>query len=273
MRTINSDWLFEQDNIEVSIYSDIGGREEQQDCACALSGENELFAAVCDGMGGMSGGKLASRTVIGWLQEQYLKKDKQEEFPFFFERMLEETDSQVYFLQDEYRRRIGAGTTLVAAGIQGKFLYWLSVGDSRLYIKRGRELVQVTRDHNYFLELNEWLAAGKITCDQYEHERSRGEALISYIGIGGVEVFDLGRRPLCLKEGDLLLLTTDGLWKALTEKIIFQVLDEECDLKEKAQRLMHKVRQPQSCLDNMTFILIYIRHIPEEVFVDEKDNM
>lgn len=273
MRTINCEWLDGQNNIECRVYSDIGGREEQQDCACVIAREQELFAAVCDGMGGLSGGRLASRTAIAWLQEQYLKKDREEAFPAFLERMLEETDSRVFFLEDDYSRKLHAGTTLVAAGIRDGFLYWLSVGDSRLYIKRGRELVQVTRDHNYLLELNSWLVAGKITRAQYEQERRKGEALISYIGMGGIEVFDLGKTPLLLQKDDLLLLTTDGLWKALEEKTIFQVLDEEQDLEWKVQRLAQEIQQPQTSRDNMTFILLRVNRITEKGVEYEKNDM
>ncbi len=265
MKTVNIEKMDSGSRYEVASFSYIGGRQEQQDCACAVVKEDELLAAVCDGMGGMSGGRIASRTVIEYLKNQYQGKTD-ETFLEFFKRMLEEADEQVFFLKDDYRRKLNAGTTLVAAGIQGDELYWLSVGDSRLYIKRGHEMAQLTRDHNYFLQLNDWYSSGKITKEQYDGEKAKGEALISYVGMGGIEVFDLGSTPFKLKVGDVLLLATDGLWRFINGAQILEILDTDESLKEKAERLYEFTKQipNKEEQDNTTFVLIKISCMEEE---------
>lgn len=244
-------------SVNVEINSDIGNREEQQDCCCTLSVDGGFFAAVCDGMGGMEQGRVASQAAVSWLLENVGKKRVEEDFASFFLRIVDQLDERIYLL-GEGQRKLHAGTTLSCVGVSGNRLYWLSVGDSRIYVCRGEEFVCLTRDHNYFLELNEWKEQELITEEQYESEAGKGEALISYLGMGGVEVYDLSREPLELLPGDLVLLATDGLWKAVDDKRMRDIMCAGNSLKVKKQLLSDEARRHPGYRDNMTYIILQI---------------
>jgi protein phosphatase len=114
-----------------------------------------------------------------------------------------------------------AGTTAVAALVVGSAAYWLSVGDSRIYLLRDHEIFQITRDHNYELELKFARDAGETISEAMKAERP--DALISYLGMGGLTLADTGK--INLKSEDSLLLCSDGLFKTLTDREIAQMLD------------------------------------------------
>jgi len=202
----------------------IGTREEQQDCSFVHCEEDRAFAAVCDGMGGMGYGSKASAVAVTKLRELLDQAQAQEPIPAFFLRAVDILDEGVVNLKDDKGEKCNAGTTIVATAIDHDKLYWLSVGDSRLYILRGNEMARVTRDHNYFLSLKKMKQDAEINTLQFNQEAKRGDALISFIGMGGVQIMDINEIPFQLLPGDIILLTTDGLTKALKDNEILDVL-------------------------------------------------
>ena len=234
----------------------IGTRDEQQDSAFQKVGNESAVAIVCDGMGGLESGKIASLSATEKFKELYEKKDPGEAFPSFFLKAVDILDEFVSHLKNADGERLGAGTTLTAVAIENDMLFWLSIGDSRLYILRGDELVQVTRDHNYFLRLDQMLKEQEINESKYQAEAARGEALISFIGMGGIEVMDLSNTPFQLLPNDTLLLTTDGLYKALSDEEIKQCL---CitDIEEAVMTLINKASEnARKAQDNTTCVII-----------------
>ena len=202
----------------------LGTRAEQQDCCFAQNTQNTAFAVVCDGMGGLGYGSKASAVAMAALRELFAQKQQAQPMPEFFLRAVDVLDECVVNLKDSKGEKCNAGTTIVAAAIDDNKLHWLSVGDSRLYILRGNEIAQITRDHNYFLSLKKMKQNAEITTLQFYQEAKRGEALISYIGMGGVQIMDINEAPFQLLPGDIILLTTDGLTKALQDNEILAIL-------------------------------------------------
>jgi len=240
----------------VAMKSIVGTRDKQEDCAFHNVGNQEMIGVVCDGMGGHKNGKLASEMTIKKFKDLYEKKDQNETFPSFYLKTIDILDELVYHLKNEHGQRLDAGTTFTAAAIKDDELSWLSVGDSRLYILRDDELVQVTRDHNYFLRLNQMRRDNKISEKQYKDEATNGEALISFIGMGGIEIMDINHAPFKLLSNDLVLLTTDGLYKALSDKEIRQCLRTE-GINDALNTLIDQVEtKAYKFQDNTTCILI-----------------
>lgn len=211
----------------------IGSRSMQQDSyripsenvsafARRLSGE---LMVLCDGMGGMQGGELASRicadTVLqGFYAGQYIADPQA-----FFRAALAKADTVISALTDADGRSLRSGTTCVAALIRGDKLYWASAGDSRIYLYSAGRLRQITRDHNYSLTLLQRVAAGEITQAQALNDPQR-DALISYVGKGKIAIIDTGVEQLSYARGDAVILCSDGLYRALSEQEIAAVLQK-----------------------------------------------
>ena len=245
--------------MEISIVgkSIIGTREDQQDSYYLCTKKHSAFAVVCDGMGGSIGGDAASQTVAEKFKQLYEAKNADEPIPSFFLRAIDILDESIVHLQKESQETSGAGTTIVAVMIQNGGLYWLSVGDSRLYILRGSEIVQVTRDHNFALSL-ENLTETESHEAMHNHDRHRPDALISFIGMGGVKIFDINETPFHLQLDDRVLLTTDGLTKALTDREILLYAQGK-PLEAAMESLLREATgKAAASQDNTTCVLIHI---------------
>ena len=227
-------------SMKIGTSSIIGTRKYQQDALFVGKNNGMVLAVVCDGMGGMTSGDLASKTAIQIIGEDFFKLPPDADIPTFFSNEVDRMDAEVSKIAAESDGP-GSGTTIVAVIERGGIIYRLSVGDSRILVIRGNEIATINRDHNYRLMMDADLEAGKITLEEYQKEEKNAEALISFIGIGGVPIVDIGKGTQ-LMENDIIILSSDGLYKRLSNAEIFEtVMCEEPDMKRAARRLTEVV--------------------------------
>ena len=247
----------------VSVLSVIGDRADQQDCFGFSMQTEEGIVVVCDGMGGHAGGQKASNLAV-----QKLLEDYEDRYPIafpdlFLEEEVRKIDREIHSFGLENGEPLQAGSTIVSVFIRDRRLYWMSVGDSRLYLYRNGELVRVTQDHIYKTVLDERLSAEEITRVEYKREECRGEALISFLGIGDLQLVDNNTAPFSLKPDDKLLLMSDGLYKLLSDEEIASLTDNFRNISEALQAInltAEKKAEKQSLQrDNMTVALIRIK--------------
>lgn len=231
--------------INTAMATHIGTREYQQDAAYVcdpLYEEGIAFAILCDGMGGMAGGERVSSEVVAFMANRIAALEKGQDIPDFLEKAAADANAMV--LAQNAGTGQDSGTTLIAAIIRDGGLYWLNVGDSRIYIVRAGEIARMTRDHNFALELQEMVEAGRITQQQADAD-PRKDALVSYIGAPVLEIVDVNRGLFQLEYGDILLLCSDGLTKILPDEEILKVVKAGgSDIHESARAL------PLTAFDN-----------------------
>lgn len=243
--------------VTAGVSSIIGTRNNQQDSLYVKCGEKASIGIVCDGMGGMEGGELASQTAVKILAEDF-ETYPETKVPWFLRQEAVKMDEAVAELTDAGGKAMNAGTTIVAIIIQENQLYWLSVGDSRIYIMRQNEFIQVNRDHNYKMRLDAQREADMISEEEYYIRMEKGEALISYIGMGDVSLMDINQVPFPLIDGDVVLLCSDGLYKRLEDEEIQEIIQSELpDVDEAANKLTRIVMDKTTgSQDNTSVILI-----------------
>ena len=242
-----------------TVRSVIGNRDEQQDAAATVEDGADFLAVVCDGMGGLNNGSLASSSTVNKLCELFKTRNRAEKIQDFFLYSVDILDEQVVSFRDNEGDPLHAGTTIVAVNVKGNELHWLSVGDSRLYLLRGSEIVQATRDHNYYLQLE---SMKNLIGDEFsptQEDVAKGNALISFIGIGGIETMDISTNAVQLYPGDVILLSSDGLFKVLSDAQIQFLIRENADLEQAADALLAAAEQAAPATrDNITFIIIQV---------------
>lgn len=249
--------------------SAVGNRDYQQDAVyvtpskiLASNKKTRVLAMVCDGMGGMADGGKASRTAIQMMVQGFLKVEKEPVFdiPVFFRQGILAADRAIAEFPKENGR--GSGTTMVACIAEDNKLYWASVGDSRIYIIRGRQIQQVTRDHNYWLRLQEKVAAGEITMEAAMADRKK-EALISYLGMGNVSLMDINMTPFEMQYGDIVMLCSDGITKTLPDSQIKDIIIADAVKPEqKAEALVEAATHANShSQDNTSVVLIHYEEV------------
>ncbi len=241
--------------MEFESRSFIGSRAEQQDHYNVIQDQKGLFAVLCDGMGGRKNGSLAAQSAVDIFSASYMRRNIDVD-PKFLLTTAERADRYIATgIEDK------SGCTVICTFIDAdKKLMWVSVGDSRLYVFRSGRLRQVTKDHNYFYLLNRKLENNEINKEEYKTAGTRGEALISFLGMNGFELADISIRPLALLDGDIVLLTSDGLYKSLGDADIEKLLAlHHGDLCVCADSFLDQVRTSNmSSIDNTSFILIKI---------------
>lgn len=208
----------------------IGSRNYQQDCYgfsdrgdVEFIGHGGFLAVLCDGMGGMEHGDLASQAAVRALLDAYALKTPEESIPQALERAVREANRRVLAFAESVGRQEGVGTTLVAAVLHANSLYFISVGDSALFHLGGGQLQLVNRHHVYGNLLDQAVARGVMSRDEAENHPER-ESLTSFIGIQVLREIDRNTEPWPLREGETVLLASDGMFKTLERSEILACL-------------------------------------------------
>lgn len=244
--------------VEIGTASIIGSRKSQQDSVFGYASDGYALGIVCDGMGGLSGGEVASRVALESLADAWFAQQDVSDIPAFFRREAISADEKVYRQEAMDGSRLQAGTTIVAAVVRKKELYWLSVGDSKLYFIRGQEILSLNVEHNYRMQLNTMLRQGKLTAQEYAAEEYRAEALTSYLGIGSLSQMDISTKAYPLADGDVILLASDGLYRSLSEEEILAIVRRNGqDMQQAAQALTAAVKGRKK-QDNTSVVILRI---------------
>jgi PPM family protein phosphatase len=179
-----------------------------------------LFA-VCDGMGGAAAGEVASQMAVDLvydLMTHVATPRSRDDLARNLVRAVEEAGLRIYNEARADRTRRGMGTTATVAALLDSRLFLAQVGDSRGYLLRGEQLVQVTRDQSL---VNQLIEAGQLTeeeAETFEHNNIILQAL------GTSETVQVDLTYVDLRAGDTLLLCSDGLSGMLRDAELREVL-------------------------------------------------
>lgn len=217
----------------LGLSSVLGTRPYQQDrvggCGFVSDKGNAVFAVLCDGMGGMAQGDRASEHCKSRFVKEFLDTPHDwEKIPGELVRISKQMDKEVAAFEDDSGQPLKSGTTMVAACLRGTELFWISIGDSRIYVYENKKLRQITRDHSYSLKLDKMVAQGKMSRERADAE-PRKDALISYIGMGNTTLIDGNKTAMVLKSDSIVLLCSDGVTKLLSDsqiENIFEVMED-----------------------------------------------
>lgn len=198
-----------------------GGRRYNQDRVAYSYSKDALLLMVADGMGGHLHGEVAAQIAVQMLAELFQRQARstlRNPFVFLHDAFLA-AHNAIGDYAAEHQLLESPRTTCVACVVQNDEAYWAHVGDSRLYHFRGGTLLSRTLDHS---RVQQMLDEGKITEAELTTHPERNKI---YNCLGGLLPPDVElSRKVPVREGDTLLLCSDGLWGALSEAEIGAVL-------------------------------------------------
>ncbi|MGB9233416.1 MAG: Stp1/IreP family PP2C-type Ser/Thr phosphatase [Terriglobales bacterium] len=246
--------------IEVSGQSDIGCLRKNNEDSLAYwePEEDEKFARqgrlaiVADGMGGYEGGQEASRIAVDTVVEKYRDYDGNDPQQALMEG-LQAAHEEVRRYGTTHPELQGMGTTCTAAAIVGDALYYVHVGDTRLYLIRDGRITQVTRDHSYVGRLVE---AGMITREEAEKHPQRN-ILTAAVGTAPDLFMDAPGRPEPLRPDDAIVICTDGLWGQVQDQEILEAVEKQSV--EGAGRHLIELARQRGGPDNITVHILRLR--------------
>jgi protein phosphatase len=144
------------------------------------------------------------------------------------------------------------GTTVVAALLCEEVLAIAHVGDSRLYLVRNGTIRALTKDHSWVAEQ---ILKGFITEEEAKCSPRRN-IVTKALGVGSSIDVELTEVPV--KSGDMLLLCSDGLTRAVHQNDILRILSESENLSTMSDRLILMANEAGGD-DNTTVIIVALR--------------
>ena len=236
-----------------------GSREYQEDAflttpldAEVATSKSSVLAVVADGMGGHAAGNIASNIVVSTIKKQFTGEfGKQDTAHLLRASLLDANDA----LKDAIKQTPaleGMGCTMVACALAKGKLWWVSVGDSHLYLLRDRQLLKKNEDHSYGGYIDRMKAQGLDV--EPEPSLSRNMLMSALTGDEIAEI-DCPDKPLQLLPGDRVIIASDGL-DTLTPATILQFSAWSKTAKECVEALLKAVEDAGIPRQDNTTVLV-----------------
>ena len=230
--------------------TDKGLRRDSNQDSSLINKDLGLFI-VADGMGGHSGGEVASSMAVETVEEiilqpEILKKSPREVMILAYE----EASRRIFDkAATERPELVGMGTTMVIAYIRGKNIYIGNVGDSRCYLFKKPFLWQITEDHSL---LNEQVRAGLVNEEQIQNFVGRN-VITRSVGYERDVHPDVIEREIV--PGELYLICSDGLSSLVPDRRISEILNQNPP--QKAVQALVEQALANGGDDNVTVLALY----------------
>lgn len=187
-------------------------------------GDNSAWAVVCDGMGGVGGGNIASSLAIKTISDAVISSFRtnmtSNSIRNLFKSAFSAANVKILNRSREDEALKGMGTTAVAVVVCENIAHIVHVGDSRAYILRNGDLMQITRDHSIVQSM---LEQGEIDVEQAKHHPRKN---IITRAIGVLDSIEPEYNEIEINDSDVILLCTDGLTNFVEDNKIKQILCE-----------------------------------------------
>lgn len=202
------------------IDSRIGGRKENQDSAGLKETNLGYLVVVCDGMGGMQGGRVASQLAVQTILESVASADKQSNPSMTLIKAIRNANMAIIEEGQKNMSLQGMGTTVTALLLTPYSALTAYVGDSRIYQLRNGKKVFRTFDHSMVFEM----VRKKVISEEQARLSAQSNVILKALGITPDIEVEIEERPYL--KGDRFILCTDGFWGAMPEEEFVRHLSE-----------------------------------------------
>jgi serine/threonine protein phosphatase PrpC len=182
-----------------------------------LSSKGMLFV-VADGMGGHSGGEIASRLAVDVITRRYYQETA--DVQASLKKAILEANGKIFDEAFKDRTLFGMGTTCTALVLKEGKAFAAHVGDSRLYLLRNSEIYLLTEDHSAVMQM---VKKGLLNLEQARHHPDKNIILRALGSHATVEI-TTWNHPLPVRVGDQFLLCSDGLYDLVEDVEIKTIL-------------------------------------------------
>lgn len=255
----------------------LGARAEQQD-AFGFSDKDDdgfvrhggVLAVVADGMGGHAHGGNASRIAVQTFLHEYMAKPVHRPIIDALHQAFVSANAAVCAFAEAVGELDNCGTTLLAAVVhpESHSLNWIGAGDSRLYLIRDHQWIQLTTDATYANVLLNQQIKGMGLGNEWQRDGPL-RALTSFLGVPETGDIDCSLRGFKLHAGDWLVLCTDGVYNTLDPAECLACLTGEpqraCENLILAVSAKHQSHQ-----DNATVAVIACNFTPDPSYMKRR---
>lgn len=230
----------------------------EESATALVVGDHGLLLMVADGMGGAASGELASsmaseailETLVG--QMESAGWGNAEKFATALRDATEQANSRIHQHAREFPEHRGMGTTATVAGLLGDRLFLAQVGDSRAYLIRHGQAIQITKDQSLMQRLVE---AGELTEAEAEASERRN-IILQALGPDAQVTVDITHQQV--RDGDTLIICSDGLSGLVRADEIARLANAERDVEQLCHRLIDRANELGGP-DNITVIAAHFQ--------------
>ncbi len=244
--------------------SDIGRKRETNQDSIFIGNSNKLYV-VADGMGGHSGGDLASTMAIKYLAEKVKELRsgvdiKEAEHDQILKESVLYANNKIKHYADSEPSLKGMGTTVVSVYFANEKVNIANVGDSRAYVITNGQIFQLSKDHSVIQE--------KINFGIYTREQAAADPNKNYLSrtVGFEEDIEVDLFEYEPSKNDIFLLCSDGLHGKLSDEDILFIIKDMIDFNNLGHQTIHDcvqtlVRQANEHggQDNISVILAVVK--------------
>ncbi len=241
--------------MQVGFKSDKGLRRANNEDACFVMLPDKVYV-VADGVGGSNAGEIASRTAVTEIAN-YITRHPIEEaankyaIVNYFQKCLDEANQKIFSLAHTYEENSGMATTTVIVYAIDKKAYITNVGDSRAYIYRRGNLLQLTEDHTY---VNTLVKAGILSKEQAEVDERKN---VITKALGAEPTVEPDFFQVEVQKDDIFIICTDGLYDEVEKGEMIEVLNEEQSMSDVCTELINRANK-NGGRDNITVICLKV---------------
>lgn len=240
--------------VQIGSYSIKGVKEQNEDYVSSfipedlLQLENKGIAvALADGVSSAEAGKEASETAVSNFIEDYFQTPDTWSVSHSGQKILTAINLKLFRKSHEFAsEEKGYLCTFSAMVIKSQIAHVFHAGDSRLYHLRGDEFKQITRDHTATI--------------------GKGRSILAR-AVGMDSSLQIDYSKVSITEGDVFLLTSDGVHDFLTEQQIVDILKEDLSVQVKAKKLVALAVEKDSD-DNISCAVIKVNQLPTQSLND-----
>ncbi len=203
----------------------LGARARQEDALATsfAQGVDVGFAVLSDGMGGHAAGDVASRIIVAEIFAELTMRIagpgySETDIPKLLKKAANVANHCIRARVEAVPESAGMGGTVIVVVVLAERLYWLSIGDSPLYLFRDDRLTRLNDDHSLAPQIDLMVKEGQIDPEMGRNHPQRN-CLTSALFGEAIAAIDCPDQPFFLKSGDLVLAASDGLQFLPDEKI------------------------------------------------------
>ncbi len=230
----------------------IGDRQVQEDDYVICQSADGFMAVLADGMGKNYGGRVSSRIAVDAMRDMFMVYRSTENPAYFFRKAFHRINMEILKQLDDGRGGASVGAVL----IKDNYLYYAVAGNVKVAVFRGGNLVPVSSGHTIDVLVEERFVEGTITREDALRMLDNTR-MYNYVGQDGFREIEFVDKPIRLRERDIVVLMSDGLYEGMDWKTIEDLLAGRKKCQQKAYEIIEQINAAgQKEKDNASIVLV-----------------
>ncbi|MCM1425648.1 MAG: protein phosphatase 2C domain-containing protein [Eubacterium sp.] len=230
----------------------IGNRQVQEDNYGICQSADAFLAVLADGMGKNYGGKISSQIAVDTMKDMFGQYHVSENPAYFFRKSFHQVNREILNRLDDGKGGASMGVVLII----DNYLYYAVAGNVKIAVYRNGSLIPLSAGHTIDVLVEDRFMEGSITREEalamLENKR-----LYNYLGQDGFQEIEFFDTPVFLKEKDIVVLMSDGIFEGMDWKTIEEMLEGKKKCQQKAYEIIEVINAGnRKEKDNASIVLV-----------------